>query len=167
VLFALNDRARAALVAQFAERSPERVYLAVVWGRPDPPAGTWHDRLIWDEEACLQREAHTDDPGARDALSDYRLVEAFKEASLLEIRLQTGRQGQIRVQAQLRGHALVGDRRYASRGGVREGGVSFPRQALHASCLAFAHPSGGHRLELTVPPPGDLRKLLTALRHGR
>jgi 23S rRNA pseudouridine1911/1915/1917 synthase len=166
VVFALTARARAALMAQFAERTPERVYTAVVHGRPRPDAGTWHDRLVWDDEICLQRPARPDDRDVVDALSDYRVVEAFAEASRLEIRLQTGRQGQIRAQAMLHGHALVGDRRYRPRGGVVEGVPTFPRQALHAERLAFVHPDGVTRVDVRAPLPPDLEKLLARLKRS-
>jgi 23S rRNA pseudouridine1911/1915/1917 synthase len=164
VLFALNARARAALTAQFAERTPERVYLAVVQGRmADPAEGTWHDRLIWDEDTCLQRPARAGDRDAVDAVCHYRLVDAFDGASLIEIRLETGRQGQIRVQAQLRGHALIGDRRYVDRSGFAGREIPFSRQALHAHRLAFTHPSGGRRVEVTAPLPADLSSLIARL----
>ncbi|HWJ57543.1 MAG TPA: RluA family pseudouridine synthase [Vicinamibacterales bacterium] len=167
VLFALTARARGALVKQFAERTPERVYLALVDGHPHPSMGTWHDRLSWDEAACRQRAARPDDRDAVDALSDYRVVEAFASTSLLEVRLTTGRQGQIRVQAQLRGHPLVGDRRYGGRGPASRDPIAFDRQALHALQLAFAHPIDRRRIEVTAPPPADLSKLLAQLRHRR
>jgi 23S rRNA pseudouridine1911/1915/1917 synthase len=165
VVFALTPAARAALMAQFAERTPERIYTAIVHGHPRPDAGTWHDRLVWDDEACLQRPARPDDRDVVDALSDYRVVEAFAEASRLEIRLQTGRQGQIRAQAMLHGHALVGDRRYRPRGGVADGIPAFPRQALHAERLAFVHPDGVTRIDVRAPLPPDLDKLLDRLRR--
>jgi 23S rRNA pseudouridine1911/1915/1917 synthase len=167
VLFALNPRARGLLAAQFAERTPERVYLAVVHGHPFPSAGHWADRLVWDEEACLQRPARGDDPRAVDAMSDYRVLDAFADASLIEVRLQTGRQGQIRVQAQVRGHPLVGDRRYLPRGGASGEAITFARQALHAHRLVFAHPADRRRIEVTSPPPADFQALLRRLRHSR
>lgn len=164
VVFALHPAAREALVAQFAKRTPERVYLALVVGHPDPPSGSWRDRLRWDEDACLQRAARDDDPEAKDAESDYRVVISFSETSLVEVRLRTGRQGQIRVQAQLRGHALVGDRRYRPRPGDAGHGVTFPRQALHAQRLAFDHPTDGRRMEFTAPMAGDFQELVDRLR---
>lgn len=166
VLFALNPRARGLLMAQFADRTPERVYLAVVHGHPSPSAGQWVDRLVWDEEACLQRPARPGDPRAVDAMSDFRVVEAFAAASLIDVRLQTGRQGQIRVQAQLRGHPLVGDRRYGPRGETAEA-IAFPRQALHAHRLVFAHPADRRRVDVTAPPPADFEALVRRLRHTR
>jgi 23S rRNA pseudouridine1911/1915/1917 synthase len=165
VLFALNPRARGLLAAQFADRTPERVYLAVVHGHPHPSAGHWADRLAWDDDACLQRPARPDDPRAVDAMSDYLVIEAFAAASLLEVRLQTGRQGQIRVQAQLRGHPLVGDRRYGPRGRAVDEGLAFPRQALHAHRLVFAHPADRRRVEVAAPPPRDFDALLARLRR--
>jgi 23S rRNA pseudouridine1911/1915/1917 synthase len=165
VVFALNPRARGLLAAQFADRTPERIYLAVVHGHPFPPAGHWADRLVWDDEACLQRAARDDDPRAVDAMSDYRVLDAFADAALIEVRLQTGRQGQIRVQAQLRGHPLVGDRRYAPRGRSPGGEIAFPRQALHAHRLAFAHPADRRKVEVTSPPPADFEALIRRLRR--
>jgi 23S rRNA pseudouridine1911/1915/1917 synthase len=166
VLFALNARTHAALVAQFADRTPERVYQAVLYGRPAPPEGTWHDRLVWDEAACMQRTPRAGELGAIDAISRYRVVETFAETSLVEVRLDTGRQGQIRVQAQIHGHALVGDRRYRDRTGRVTQRLAFPRQALHAHQLVFEHPADRRRLEIGAPPPDDLRKLLARLRQG-
>lgn len=165
VVFALNPRARGLLAAQFADRTPERVYLAVVHGHPFPSAGHWADRLVWDDEACLQRPARVDDPRAVDAMSDYRVIEAFADAALIEVRLQTGRQGQIRVQAQLRGYPLVGDRRYRPRGRAVGEAITFPRQALHAHRLVLAHPADRRRVEVTAPLPADLEALLRRLRN--
>lgn len=165
VVFALNPTARDALVQQFARRTPERVYLALVFGHPEPSAGSWHDRLTWHEEACLQRPARDDDPEAKDAHSDYRVVSTFAETSLVEVSLRTGRQGQIRVQAQLRGHALVGDRRYRPRTSQPGRAVTFPRQALHAQRLALAHPADGRRVEFMAPMADDLRELVERLRR--
>ena len=167
VVFALNPRARDLLAAQFADRTPERVYLAVVHGHPSPPEGRWADRLVWDDDACLQRPARLDDPRAVDALSGYRVVEGFTRASLIEVRLQTGRQGQIRVQAQLRGHPLVGDRRYAPRDPALGEAITFPRQALHAHRLVLAHPADRRRVEVTSPPPADFDALVRRLRRSR
>ncbi len=167
VLFALNARARGALTKQFAERTPERVYLALVDGHPHPSMGTWHDRLVWDEDACRQREARPGDRDAVDALADYAVVEAFDSTSLVEVRLTTGRQGQIRVQAQLRGHPLVGDRRYGGRGPASRDPIAFDRQALHALRLSFVHPVDRRRIDVTAPPPADFAAVLDRLRRRR
>ena len=165
VLFALHDTARSALMAQFAHRTPDRIYMALVNGHPEPAEGTWHDRLVWDDDAFVQRRARPEDEEAKDAECDYRVVTTFEESSLIEVRLYTGRQGQIRAQAQMHGHSLVGDRRYRPREGAPGFDLRFPRQALHAQRLAFDHPADGRRVEFTAPMPPDLRDFLDKLRR--
>jgi 23S rRNA pseudouridine1911/1915/1917 synthase len=64
VLFAKDAATQAALKRQFRARTPERVYLAVVYGHPDPPSGTWRDHLVWDSKALIQKETHPRDPRA-------------------------------------------------------------------------------------------------------
>jgi 23S rRNA pseudouridine1911/1915/1917 synthase len=167
VVFAVHARAQRALKEQFRRREPERVYLAVVSGVPRPAAGEWRDRLVWLEAALIQRGARTGDPRGVEAISAYRVVEAFgAAASLLEVRLTTGKQNQIRVQAQLHGHPLVGERRYVDAGEKdgHRGTISFPRQALHAYRLAFRHPADGRELRFEAPVPTDLVELLERLR---
>ena len=164
VLFAKDARSQAALKAQFLRREPERVYWAVVYGHPDPPRGTWRDHLVWDTKALIQKETHPRDPRASEAISDYRVIETFKDASLIEVRLRTGRRNQIRLQARLRGHTLVGERRYVY-GPETIRTIPFERQALHARRLAFLHPIDGRRLEFESPLPPDLTSLLDRLRR--
>jgi 23S rRNA pseudouridine1911/1915/1917 synthase len=164
VVFAKTVRAQDALKAQFKRREPERVYLAVVYGRPSPPQGTWRDHLVWDTKALIQKETHPDDPRASDAISEYRVVESFGEASLIEVRLRTGRRNQIRIQARLRGHTLVGEKRYTY-GPAQLRTIDFERQALHAHRLSFLHPADGRRLTFEAPPPADFAALLDRLRR--
>jgi 23S rRNA pseudouridine1911/1915/1917 synthase len=163
VVFAKDPGAQARLKEQFKRREPERVYLAVVYGRPDPPRGTWRDHLVWDRKALIQKETHPRDPRASDAISEYRVLETFRDASLIEVRLGTGRRNQIRIQARLRGHTLVGERRYVF-GPDALRTIAFERQALHAYRLAFNHPRDGRRLEFEAPLPPDLSSLVERLR---
>jgi len=163
VVFAKTLRAQEALKDQFKRREPERVYLAVVYGRPSPAQGTWRDHLVWDTKALIQKDTHPDDPRASDAISDYRVVELFAEASLIEVRLRTGRRNQIRIQARLRGHTLVGEKRYVyGPDAIRP--IAFGRQALHAHRLSLLHPSTGRRLTFESPLPSDFADLLAQLR---
>ncbi len=162
VLFAKDARAQAALKAQFRRREPERIYWAIVYGHPDPKAGTWRDRLVWDRKALIQKETHPRDPEGTDAISEYRVLESFRDASLIEVRLQTGKRNQIRIQARLRGHTLVGERRYVyGPEGLRP--IAFPRQALHAYRLGFRHPGDGREMRFEAPLPADFRELLVKL----
>lgn len=161
VLFAKDGATTAHLKQQFLRRSPERVYLAVVHGVPEPPNGTWRDRLVWDHQALVQRVAASGDAHGRDAISRYRVVRPLGGASLLEVSLVTGKRNQIRVQAALRSHPLVGERQYNT---VPEHGrIPFPRQALHAHRLAFEHPATGRRIECSSPMPEDMAGLVGRL----
>ena len=163
VVFAKDPRAQAQLKEQFRRHEPDRVYWAVVYGQPEPAEGTWRDHLVWDPKALIQKETHPKDPRAAEAISDYRVLETFRETSLIEVRLQTGKRNQIRLQARLRGHMLVGEQRYVyGPGALRP--IAFARQALHARRLRFAHPETGKMLEFEVPVPKDLAALLTRLR---
>lgn len=163
VLFAKDERAQRALIAQFKRREPDRVYLAVVRGVPQPPRGTWRDRIVWDQKALIQKRARAGDADAEDAISDYRVVEPLGDAALLEVRLRTGRRNQVRIQAALRGHPLVGEQRYAD-GEAGRRTLRFGRQALHAWRLTFSHPSDGRQMRLEADPPPDFMDLLARLR---
>jgi len=164
VLFARDPGTQAALKAQFRRREPEREYWTVVYGHPDPPAGTWRDHLVWDTKALIQKETHPHDPQGAEAISEYRVVESFRDTSLIAVRLQTGKRNQIRIQARLRGHTLVGERRYTF-GPETLRPIEFPRQALHARVLAFRHPADGRLLRFEAPPPADFAELLARLRR--
>jgi 23S rRNA pseudouridine1911/1915/1917 synthase len=164
VVFARDARSQQRLKDQFRRREPERVYLAVVYGHPAPASGTWRDRLVWDEKALIQKETHPHDPGGLDAVCRYRTLETFADTSLIEVRLVTGKRNQIRIQARLRGHTLVGEKRYVF-GPPHLRPVHFERQALHAHRLAFRHPTDGRPLQFESPLPADFKDLLARLRR--
>jgi 23S rRNA pseudouridine1911/1915/1917 synthase len=166
VVFAKSAAAREGLKAQFKRREAERVYLAVVYGHPAPRSGTWRDRLAWDERALIQRETHSRDPRGKEATSQYRVVERLRGAALVEVRLVSGRRHQIRLQARLRGHTLVGEQRYSAGPGPFKT-IAFPRQALHAWRLAFKHPVAGRELRFEAPLPDDMQGLIERLRRTR
>ena len=165
VVFAKDRRTQHLMRAQFKRHEPERVYLAVVYGHPDPPAGTWRDVVVWDDKALIQKETHPRDPRGKAAISRYRVIEPFETTSLIEVRLRTGKRNQIRLQARLHGHMLVGEQRYIfGPDGLRP--IPFERQALHASRLTFRHPADGRELVFEAPLPPDLASLLATLRAG-
>jgi 23S rRNA pseudouridine1911/1915/1917 synthase len=164
VLFARTPGARDALKAQFERRTPLRVYQAVVEGVVRPARGTWLDQLAWDAERLRQRKAHATDARAKDAEARYQVIEQFGHAALVEVTLVTGKRNQIRVQAGLRGHPLVGERQYRFGSPPAPAGLpAFARQALHAWKLGFLHPSTGRRVSVAAPPPDDFARLLAGL----
>ena len=163
VMFAKDPASQADLKAQFKRREPERTYLTIVYGQPEPEAGTWRDFLVWDEKALIQKATHPKDPRATEAVTHYRVLEPLRGASLLEVRLHTGRRNQIRIQARLRGHTLVGEQRYVF-GPDQLRPIAFPRHALHAWRLGFTHPDDRRQIEVEADPPADFRDLLSRLR---
>jgi len=166
VVFAKTVRGQDALKDQFRRRDVERVYWAVVYGHPTPSAGTWRDHLVWDTTALIQKETSPGDPRGKEAISHYRVIEVYQGTSLLEVRLETGKRNQIRLQARLRGHTLVGERRYVY-GPDSLRPLAFARQALHAHRLSFRHPVDGRPLSFEAPLPADLTGMLARLRRSR
>ena len=166
VLFAKSEAAQLTLKEQFKRHEPERVYHAVVYGLPSPASGTWHDHLVWDLKALIQKETSPRDPRGKEAIGHYRVLEPLTGASLIEVRLVTGKRNQIRIQARLRGHTLVGEVRYVY-GPDALRPIAFPRQALHAHRLTFRHPADDRDMAFEVPLPEDMASLVARLRPNR
>jgi 23S rRNA pseudouridine1911/1915/1917 synthase len=165
VVFAKDFKTQQKLKDQFAARQPERVYWAFVYGVPVAAQGEWRDLLVWDDEALRQRQPRAADAVTHEAISRYRVVEAFAEAALLEVTLVTGKRNQIRMQAALRGHQLIGEKKYVSQPAPRRL-IEFPRQALHALRLGLRHPVDGRALTFEAPLPADLQQLRQKLQRG-
>jgi 23S rRNA pseudouridine1911/1915/1917 synthase len=164
VLFAKSEAAQAVLKEQFKRHQPERVYHAVVYGLPTPASGTWRDHLVWDMKALIQKETSPRDPRGKEAISHYRVIEPLAGASLIEVRLVTGKRNQIRIQARLRSHTLVGEARYVY-GPDALRPIVFPRQALHAHRLTFRHPGDDREMAFVAPLPEDMAALVARLRR--
>lgn len=166
VVLAKDEQAGAALREAFSQHTPERVYLCWVLGSPDADEGTWEDWMAWDGRANIQRPCGPDARGAALARSWWRVAERFGRAGVtrLEIRLDTGRRNQIRLQAALRGTPLVGETQYLPPGWTRRS-PSMARQALHAWRVGFAHPADGRQVVVTAPLPADLARLEAGLRR--
>jgi 23S rRNA pseudouridine1911/1915/1917 synthase len=170
MVVAKNDLAMAKLTAAFAARDIDRAYLALVWGLPAPAEGRL-EGAIGRDPRDRKRMAVT--AGGRVALTHYRTLRAWGTAlALLECRLGTGRTHQIRVHLSRHGHPLIGDPVYlrripaAARGlapETRDKLLDFPRQALHATRLGFAHPRTGEAMAFQTQPPEDLARLLAHL----
>jgi len=158
LVVAKNLTAQARLAEQLAARTVKRTYLAVVHGEP-PARGTIDEPIDRDPRVRTRMAVIA---GGREARTNYRVLEQFAKAALLECRLETGRTHQIRVHLQHIKCPIVGDTVY--RRGARAG-VDFPRQALHAAALELVHPRSGKSKSWSAPLPADMKKLLAALRH--
>lgn len=166
VVFATNSAAQRTLKEQFRRHEATRIYLAVVYGTPSPSRGVWRDHLVWDREDLIQKATHARDPRGSEAISEYEVVESFDGASMIRVQLVTGRRNQIRLQARLRGHTLVGEQRYVF-GPETLRPQEFGRQALHAWRLGFAHPKTGQPMQFEAPIPADIDELVSRFRSGR
>jgi 23S rRNA pseudouridine1911/1915/1917 synthase len=144
------------LVGQFRRKDVWKTYLGLVWGRVTAPEG----RIDWpigrhatDGKRISVRSRH-----AKDAETHFKVLETFRDTTLLEIRPMTGRTHQIRVHLAAAGHPVVGDKLY----GRRKTGKTSPRLFLHAHVISFLHPATGQRLEFASPLPPDLEAVLAA-----
>jgi 23S rRNA pseudouridine1911/1915/1917 synthase len=168
---AKTQLANTALTAAFAARNLDRAYLALVWGLPDPQAGEI-EGAIGRDPRDRKRMAVVGRNG-KPALTGYRTLRTWRcAATLLECRLATGRTHQIRVHLASRGNPVVGDPLYLRRvpaaaralpEPIRHQLLDFPRQALHAARLGFAHPRTGEALAFASEPPPDMQLLIAGL----
>ncbi len=162
MVVAKSERAYTALKRAFAERTVDKVYLALAQGHPDPTSGTI-DAPIGRHPGSDWKFAVVAD--GRPSVTHYRLLEAVPSASLLEVNLETGRTHQIRVHLAAVRHPLVGDLTYGADPALAQR-LGLTRQWLHAARLGFTHPGTGERLELTCDPPDDLARALETLREA-
>jgi 23S rRNA pseudouridine1911/1915/1917 synthase len=165
--FALSPEARAGLIETFRHHRIERGYLAIVEGEPGAEAGTIDAPL---REGWRSGRRAVARPGEehREARTHWRVRARLQGAALLEIRLETGRQHQIRVHLAHVGLPILGDAVYGKpRAGDRTtGGRPLARRPmLHAHRLAFAHPVTGERVAALSPLPEDFKRALIALRR--
>jgi tRNA pseudouridine32 synthase/23S rRNA pseudouridine746 synthase/23S rRNA pseudouridine1911/1915/1917 synthase len=129
----------------------EKIYLAVAYGRV-PRRGSFTSYLA---ENVAQMVYSTDDKTrGKFAQTDYRVLKATPNLSLLEVKLRTGRKNQIRVHLSENGTPIVGDRKYGRKGGTQK------RLALHAYSLTFNHPHSGKPITITAPPPPLFEQLV-------
>ena len=150
LVFARSPEAKGLLQKQFQLRTPERLYQARVDGVVREDEGTLTSRLT--EDRSLRVRPTRDPDRGREAITRYRVLERFPDSTLLELKLVTGRRGQIRAQLAAMGHPVVGDRAYGSR---RD---PFKRVCLHATRLGFMHPDG-RRVTFESRPPATFRRL--------
>ncbi len=170
LLIAKTDAAHRGLAAMFARREIQKTYLALVWGRPKPPAGRIDDAIGRSRRDPTKMTVRA--PHARAATTIYRTAEDLPGATLLEIDLVTGRTHQIRVHFAARRHPVIGDTRYGGapwkllRDPERRGVYAeFSRLALHATRLAFTHPVTAEPMSFSAPLPADIVALVAALRN--
>ena len=152
-----NDSAHISLSRQLQEHSITRRYMALCHGTFREAEGTV-DAPIGRQKNDRKKMGVVE--GGRHAVTHYRVVESFKNASLIECRLETGRTHQIRVHMSYIHHPLFGDEVY----GLRSDRGSGLGQYLHAYVLGFIHPSTGEYMEFHSELPDYFKEKLEKLR---
>jgi len=181
MVVAKTDRAHRSLSEQFADHGRigplERGYLALVWGAPSRHEGTIDaplGRSVRNREKIEVKRA-----GGREAITHFFVRERYGPkgrppiAALVECRLETGRTHQIRVHMAATGHPVIGDRTYGAGFATKTALLpeparslvaGFPRQALHAYLLGFAHPATGEEMTFEAKLPDDMADLVRTLK---
>ncbi len=175
LVVAKDDEAHRSLSRQFMDRSVEKLYQALVWGRVGPQTGTITVPIGRDARRRTRISSRSARP--REASTSYRVLARHggspgrpESFTWIEVRPRTGRTHQIRVHFKSLGHPVVGDVAYGGAGwkqvadpALREVLRGFRRLALHARRLVFTHPTTGRRMDLEAPLPAAIRSLLEAL----
>ncbi|WP_150463139.1 RluA family pseudouridine synthase [Nesterenkonia ebinurensis] len=159
MVVAKTEQAYSVLKEAFRNRTPAKIYHALVQGLPDPHEGTI-DAPIGRHPGHDWRFAVID--GGREARTHYRLIEAYGKASLMDITLETGRTHQIRVHFSALGHPCAGDLTYGADPALASV-LGLTRQWLHAVELSIDHPVSGERLSIRSDYPADLAEALELL----
>jgi 23S rRNA pseudouridine1911/1915/1917 synthase len=153
---AKSELAYTLLKQAFRDRTVDKRYNALVQGHPDPMSGT--------VDAPIDRHPKYDYKwavvvGGKDSVTHYDTIEAYRHATLLDIKLETGRTHQIRVHMSALRHPCVGDLTYGADPKMAQR-LGLTRQWLHAVRLSFEHPATGEWVEFTSPFPDDLQHAL-------
>ena len=173
LVVAKTPDAKTDLGRQFYNKTTHREYVAIVWGEPNPSAGTIVGNIGRDPRDRLKMAFFApDSENGKHAVTHYSVIESFGPTSIIKCVLETGRTHQIRVHMSHIGHPLFNDARYGGDiilRGDRSGAyrkfiencfAACPRQALHARTLGFVHPVTGLQMDFEAPIPEDMKTLI-------
>ncbi|SFS91464.1 ribosomal large subunit pseudouridine synthase D [Zhouia amylolytica] len=177
LVIAKTEHALNHLSNQFAEKTSEREYVALVWGNVNEDEGTVEGHIGRHKKNRLQMDVYEDGSHGKEAVTHYKVLERLGYVTLVSCKLETGRTHQIRVHMKHIGHTLFNDARYGGDKILK--GTSFtkykqfvencfkilPRQALHAKTLGFEHPVTGEFMCFDSELPEDMVACLDKWRH--
>lgn len=155
LLVARTDTAHLSLARQFASRTVEKGYIALVHGVVPTDTGRITKPITRDPIHRTRMTARMD--SGRTALTDYKVLRRFEKHTLLEVRIGTGRTHQIRVHLASIGHVVAGDKLYGAPAGPSA------RFFLHAARISFDSPTTGERVTVQAPLPWELEEWLASL----
>ncbi|MDA8091685.1 MAG: RluA family pseudouridine synthase [Nitrospiraceae bacterium] len=169
MIVALEDSAYYGLLEQFRTRSIKRRYAALVWGAPKEDEGviTLAIGRSGADRKKMSTRTRRGKGKVKEAVTSWKVLRRFRNASLIEATLGTGRTHQIRVHFASIGHPVLGDRTYGKKTSIELAGrkikIHIPRQMLHAKLLGFVHPVTGKHMEFESPLPEDMAQVLEEL----
>lgn len=159
LMVAKNNSAHEFLAKQLEEKTTTRIYVALVWGVINNDTGTI-DAPIGRDDKDRKKMAVTD-VNAKTAVTHFKVLERYKEATLIELKLETGRTHQIRVHMNYIGHPVVNDPVYGRRKIIDESG-----QCLHAKTLGFVHPTSKKYMEFSSELPKCFENILNKFKNA-
>lgn len=168
LVVAKTEYAMSYLAKQFAEKTSEREYVALVWGNIEEDEGTIEGNIDRHNTNRMQMAVFLDDEKGKHAITHFKVLERFGYVTLVSCKLETGRTHQIRVHMKHIGHTLFNDERYGGNSILK--GTTFtkykqfvencfkvlPRQALHAKTLGFEHPTTKEFMRFDSQIPSDM-----------
>lgn len=156
IIIAKNQYSHMFLAQEMERNTLVKGYTAVVWGKMKEEKGTINEPIYRPTDDSIKRVV---DPRGQESITHYEVVETLKEATVVRLRLETGRTHQIRVHLSYLGNPIIGDTLYG-----REEETLINRQALHASHLSFLHPRTKEPINLSSDLPEDMKRLIGALK---
>ena len=159
MVVAKNDKAHVNLSEQIQSKTAKRNYLAIVHGRVSDDEGVIEGAI---GRHKTDRKKMSITPDGKPAVTEFRVLERFKDYTFIECRLKTGRTHQIRVHMTSIGYPLVGDPKY----GVRKNPFNISGQALHSYKLTLTHPLTSKQMIFTAPLPEDMNNILKILKYN-
>jgi len=161
LMVAKNDFSHKEITEQLQSKTISRKYIAIVCGIIKEGHGTI-DREIG-RHVKDRKKMSTITCKGREAVTHFRVIKRFSEASLVELSLETGRTHQIRVHLSSMGYPVLGDKVYCGKRALKSGFL-INRQALHAASLGFNHPTTGKYIEFNAPLPRDMQEAINKLK---
>ncbi len=164
IVVALNNQAYYNLVDQFKQRTIKKKYIALIYGNLKDDAG----EIVRDigRSVSDRKKMSTRTRRGKEAITQWKVLDRFGIATLIEVKLSTGRTHQIRVHFASIGHPVLGDRTYGKKTEItaqEKKKIFFQRQMLHAKLLGFIHPVTGEYLEFSSPIPEDMAEKIKEL----